>query len=97
MAPLGTASASTLPLISDALNPLQSGVGMAGRGEKASANPINGWKGFEEVMKSITGESVDEVQAGPSDIPTGAQGSIVPLGKSHHEYPLPFIDFLAYH
>lgn len=38
------------------------GKGVAG---KARAHPIVGWKGFEDVLESIPGETIDIAQAGP--------------------------------
>jgi len=38
--------------------------GGAGRTERTVAHPISGWKGFEDALKLIPGETVDVVQKG---------------------------------
>lgn len=38
----------------------------AATGGKARAHPIVGWKGFEDVLESIPGETIDISQAGPA-------------------------------
>jgi len=47
------------------------GKGVAGG--KARAHPIVGWKGFEDVLESIPGETIDVLEAGPA----GTEASIV--------------------
>lgn len=42
-----------------------SGDGAKGKGVKVQAHPIVGWKGFEEVVATIPGETVDIVQKVP--------------------------------
>jgi len=40
------------------------GAGGTGRAERTAAHPIIGWKGFEDALKLIPGETVDVVQKG---------------------------------
>lgn len=40
-----------------------------GLGGKVQAHPIVGWKGFEDVVAAIPGETFDIAQRGPSEAP----------------------------
>ena len=48
---------------------------------KVHAHPIVGWKGFEDVVASIPGETVDIVQRPPGAQGTAAAAAIANLGK----------------
>lgn len=47
-------------------------------GSKVRAHPIVGWKGFEDVVGSIPGETVDVIQKipGGGDVPTSAMSNL---------------------
>lgn len=46
------------------------------------AHPIVGWKGFEDVIASLPGETVDVVQKLPGGPDTDGQGALPPAGAS---------------
>lgn len=57
---------------SDQTSGRTTGAGAAGEVPKVQAHPIVGWKGFEDVIASIPGETVDVVQKVPGASQNGA-------------------------
>jgi vacuolar protein sorting-associated protein 33A len=54
---------------------------------KVQAHPIVGWKGFEDVVATIPGETVDIVQKVPGTSETTAAASLSTLSKLPHTSP----------